>query len=103
MKYILSVIIAVLIISCDNPVGFYGICGFDYYPVTVNKDGTMSIYHGNIYGYNRGTWEDVDGGIRVYGLSGEDRDLNGVWQYGRNDGFIAPNGRGYCKSVYSND
>jgi hypothetical protein len=92
-----------MILSCDNPVGFYGSCGFGYYPITIKKDGTISIYHGNIYGSNNGRWENVDGGIRVYGLSGSDRSKNGVWKYGGNDGLIAPDGSGYCKSPYTPD
>lgn len=100
--FLLFLLISYLL-SSNNPVGFYGLCGFEHYPITINKDGTMSIFHGNIYGYNNGRWEKVDGGIKVYGLSGDDRELNGVWEYGRNNGFIAPDGYGYCKSPYSND
>lgn len=101
-KLIILSILLLFFIGCNNPVGFYGQC-FGSYPVTIKSDKTISVYHGNIYGTTRGTWEKVDGGIRVSGLSGRDRDKNGIWKYGGNGGLISPGGSGYCKSPYSPD
>jgi hypothetical protein len=100
----ISAVLIFMLSSCGtNHVGFYGICGFKFYPITVKKDGSFTVDHGNINPWSYGRWTPADGGIMVTGLTGEDAEDNGLWKEGKNEGLISPSGRAYCKSAYTPD
>jgi hypothetical protein len=102
--YLTIIIATFLFTSCSSGyVGFYGFCGFDNYPITVKKDGSFTINHGNINPWSYGKWEKASGGIMVTGLTGDDSNDNGLWKDGKDDALISPSGGAYCKSGLSPD